>query len=208
MIVTQIIPLSKNNYLVYFLDWEELLLSKTEISQYKIAEGIDMRMELYQHLTNEVLIPKARNKAFNYLSYRNRSEKEMRNYLKDQGFNCTVLEFTITFLSRYNYIDDHEFAKSFIESKERSKPYGEKGLRYLLFQKGISNEIIETVLSERNDSAEIENCYKLLLKRGNSKAIPFEKKAKHIGYLQRRGFSYSTINEAFKLYDIHINDVL
>lgn len=208
MKVIQLIPLGKKNFLVYFLNWEELLLSKAEIGQYKITDGMDMGLELYQYLTKEVLIPRARNKAFNYLSYRSRSEKEIRNYLKEQGINNTVLETTMTFLRRYNYINDHEFAKSFIESKERTNPYGEKGLRYLLFQKGISNEIIEAVLSERNDSAEIENCYKLLLKRGNSKEIPFEKKAKHIGYLQRRGFSYNTINEAFKLYDIHINDVL
>ncbi len=59
-----------------------------------------------------------RNLAFNYslkyLSFRNRSIKEIRDYLLRKNFIEETINSTIERLAKLKFVDDEEFAKSWI----------------------------------------------------------------------------------------------
>ena len=55
------------------------------------------------------------------------------------------------YLKEYNLINDLEFAESFAKDKINLNGFGPKRIKYDLYKKGISNDIIQKVLEEDKD---------------------------------------------------------
>lgn len=108
---------------------------------------------------------KAWNKALNFLSFRARTLSEMRAYLRKHGFeHCS--EKIIKRLKEYGYLDDKQFAKSWIKDRLQSRDLGKARLKEELFKKGISKEIIEEQLEELyNDSQDFDRALAIAQKR-------------------------------------------
>src|SRR3989304_6331684 len=76
-------------------------------------------------------------RALNYLFFRARSEKEVRDYLNRFELDIEAREEIISRLKRLNYLDDEAFAKQFIESRSRTRPRSRGLLELELKRKGI-----------------------------------------------------------------------
>lgn len=147
------------------------------------------------------------NKALEFLSYRPRSEKEVRNKLKIQSakFKITeqnsklLIEEVINKLRKYNFIDDLEFAKKWVENRLRFKPRSLRLIRLELKQKGIAAEIIEDLqLTIEND---LESAKKLIEKRmgrfRNKFGMTREERYQKLGrFLASKGFNWDTIKKS------------
>lgn len=136
---------------------------------------------------------KAKNKAYVYLSYRQRTCKEMRKYLESKGYNIEIVNKVITQLLSDGYLDDYKFAQTFSSEKSSLKAYGPYRIKYELNSKGIDNSIIESVLNLYEEDT--EELTRLVLSKYNdilneSKEVIYRKIG---GYLQRKGHSYDTI---------------
>lgn len=109
-------------------------------------EPIAQRRELRAAVTDvgEVLDSAAR-----FLGVRARSESEVRRRLTVAGYPVELVEAALGRLIEQGYLDDEQFARTWVESRDRARPRGERALRLELAQKGVSREIIETVLAER-----------------------------------------------------------
>lgn len=199
MKVTGINPFTKNHCLVHLDNEQHLLLSHEDRDKFQIDEGVEISDEVYNFILDEILTPNAKNKALNYLTYRARTIKEMKKYLKDKGFNDIIIERTISFLCEYNFLNDYRFAKSFIENKMNSKPFGRRGIYYNLNEKGIHSDIISEVL-ESLDFDEVQCCVSMINKRLKGNNLSDKETNRLYGYLQRRGFSYSSIKKAISIY--------
>ena len=88
------------------------------------------------------------NKALEFLSYRTRSEKEVREKLKLKQAEPQVFEKVISKLKEKRFINDEEFARQWIENRERFKPRSLRLIRLELRQKGIEGEILERVVRD------------------------------------------------------------
>lgn len=144
---------------------------------------------------------KAKDCAYRFLSYRQRSRQEIEQRLKKKKFTPGVIKKTIAYLSEINYINDEDFARCWTRSKIESNPVGWSFLRYQLRQKGIAEQIIARVIS--NFSAqydEIDVAKRLLSsRRTRYKDLgPLKLKKRLYDYLRRRGFSHEVISEAIK----------
>ena len=62
--------------------------------------------------------------ALRYLSYRPRSELEVRNYLRQKGCEPQVSAAVIAKLRSLNYLDDLSFAQIWVRSRLESRGYG------------------------------------------------------------------------------------
>ncbi len=148
-------------------------LSDAEIEQLKYS---DERRKAYNH-------------AIRFLGFRSRSQTEMERYLHDKGYSPDVVTDTVNRLLHEQYLDDEAFARSWLENRERFRPRGQQALRYELKQKGIADEVIETVLADLDEETlawtAVEG--KLRLWR-NLEKVDFKKKV--MGFLSRRGFDY------------------
>ena len=140
-------------------------------------------------------------RAFRYLGRRLLSENELRIKLKLKRYDENIIDEVIEDLKGKNYLDDLEFANIFSSENIRNKFWGKNKVKAELMRRGINNEIIAKVLSEKfpegNDlqnAVELaEKKYKILSHRNlEQKKV----KEKMISFLFSKGYDYEVIKEA------------
>lgn len=168
-------------------------LTKEIQLKYGLYEGMEIDKKFIEEVLLEEEKLKAKNKALKFLSYRQRSEKEVVDKLKKEGFSQEIIDKTVEFLKGYNLIDDLNFAKNFVMDKSNINKYGPERIKYELYMKGIPESIINKSLEYYDDeySVALELARKKInsYKNDNKSAI-YRKLG---GFLQRRGFSYECI---------------
>jgi regulatory protein len=143
----------------------------------------------------------AKEKALRLLSYRLRSEKELRQRLNDEDFTADVVNQTIIHLRELKLIDDTAFARAFVHDLILKKSAGKTLLSRELGKKGISRAIIEDALRSIDSGDEEERATRAaetLLKRYRHSRKQIDPRKQHqriMAFLMRRGFDFSTINK-------------
>ena len=131
-------------------------------------------------------------RALNFLSYRPRSEAEVRQNLRGKDVEDRVIDVVIGRLTRAGLVDDREFARYWVDNRARFNPRGLRGLRYELRQKGVSYDVIDDVLVDFDVQAAARKAVEAGARRLSQEAPEdFHRKLK--GYMARRGFSYAVI---------------
>jgi regulatory protein len=132
--------------------------------------------------------------AYRYLSYRPRSEGELRQRLSQHGCNSEVVEKAITKLKELNLIDDSAFAQFWKNNRLSFQPRSKRLIVKELKDKKIAPEVIEQVTQDIDDEA---NAYKLGSNRmhtlGELNYLDFYRRLS--SYLRYRGFSYAVIRQ-------------
>ena len=135
---------------------------------------------------------RAYQQAMLYLSYRARSEKEIRQNLRKHEIPDAIIEETLERLKQARLADDNQFAQMWVENRNTFRPRSKRALEIELRQKGLNNEAIQASLSNVDEEA---LAYEAGLKRATrfkgQEWSEFRKKLSE--FLARRGFSYSTI---------------
>jgi regulatory protein len=141
--------------------------------------------------------------AFNYLSYRPRSFKEVVDHLVRKGYTRELGQKVARTLQGMKYIDDTEFARTFVRDRLKRRPSGSSLLRHALFSKGISPVIVEKVLKEYVfDDEQLEAAQRLAERRlgtgSLTKMDKLKRKKRVFDYLLRRGFSTEITTKAVR----------
>jgi regulatory protein len=131
-------------------------------------------------------------KALRYLSYRPRSEAEVRQKMISSGYTDTVIETVITRLRDHMFIQDPQFAQMWVENRSTFRPRSQRVLKMELRQKGIHDDTIEAALADVDDD---DLAYQAAARRAQKYAgLEWQDfREKLSGFLARRGFSYGTI---------------
>jgi regulatory protein len=171
--------------------------SLAAIEAARLRRGQVLSDEDIERLKERDSFEKAHDRALRFLSYRPRSEAEVRRYLRGKAVSPAIEEEVIERLTRAKLLDDLAFAQYWVENRERFKPRGLPMLRYELRQKGLSEEIIGQVLTDLNEE---ESAYQAALPRGRKLAhldqVSFRQKLG--AYLLRRGFPHEVVNLAVR----------
>jgi len=169
--------------------------SLAAIEAARLRRGQVLSDEDIEGLKERDSFEKAHDRALRFLSYRPRSEAEVRRYLQGKAVSPTIEEEVIERLTRAKLLDDLAFARYWVENRESFKPRGLRMLRYELYQKGLSEDTIAQALTDLDEE---ESAYQVALKRGRRLAhldqVSFRKKLG--AYLLRRGFPYEVVNLA------------
>jgi regulatory protein len=91
--------------------------------------------------------------ALRFLEARQRSIREVRRRLATAGYRPDLIDGAIERLAALGIVDDEAFARSWVESRDRAHPRGERALRRELALKGIDREIADGILAERAEGA-------------------------------------------------------
>jgi len=153
--------------------------------------------ELTSSQMDELLMADQRQRCFNaavhFLSYRPRSESEMRERLQQRGFNNQSIEAALTRLKEQTLIDDAAFARFWKDNRQTFSPRSQRLTRLELSRKGIAADTIDGVVGEINDQ---ESAYRAALNKAHrlpqSDRSNFRRRLSY--YLKSRGFSYEMIN--------------
>ncbi|MBN1202125.1 MAG: RecX family transcriptional regulator [Anaerolineae bacterium] len=139
-------------------------------------------------------VARAVDQAVRLLARRPYSTAEIRRNLAGKEIAPSVIDEALARLAGLGYVDDHAFARYWVENRERFKPRGPRALQHELRQKGIAPTIIEAVLADLDvfDSAYRAAQPKLQRLRGLSRRDFRDSLG---AFLARRGFNYDIIQE-------------
>jgi regulatory protein len=132
--------------------------------------------------------------AYYYLSYRPRSEGEIRQWLRKRGFANEVAEKAIAKLREQNLSDDFTFAQFWKDNRLSFRPKSKRLLKKELRDKKVAAEIIEQVTKDIDDE---EIAYELGSSRMPALAhLDYPDFYRRLAsYLRYRGFSYQVIRD-------------
>ena len=159
------------------------------------------RLKVGQELTGEQISALAKtdnfqrclNAAMRYLSYRPRSESELRERLRRRNFDDESIGGVVAKLKELGLVDDREFAQFWQDNRQAFSPRSSSLTRLELRRKGVAEEVISQVVNPASDG---ESAYRAAL--GKARRLPvsdYQSFRRRLGeYLKRRGFSYGVIN--------------
>jgi regulatory protein len=137
---------------------------------------------------------RAQLQAYNYLSYRGRSEAEMRRYLQGKGHAPETVDAVVGRLRELHYLDDETFALAWVENRQRSRPRGPRLLRSELMQKGVSRETADQAISDVSSDERALALAAAGERAAGLRAADYSEFSRKLGgYLSRRGFSSEVV---------------
>lgn len=90
--------------------------------------------------------------AARFLESRARSVAEVRRRLTGAGYRADLVDGAVARLLDLGMLDDDAFARSWVESRDRARPRGERAIRKELALKGIDRSTVDLVLGERREA--------------------------------------------------------
>ena len=163
----------------------------------KFAAGLDVndlvKLGLYKDqeistaelnkIVGESEFGKLFNSALNFLSYRPRSEWEIRHKLKFKTKDQQLIDNVIDKLKKINQINDLDFAKWYVDQRNTFKPKGRRAVDMELRRLGVKVKV-ENTLSEST-----------LAKKALAKYHGNKDKLKIQRFLASRGFDWDVIEQ-------------
>lgn len=154
-------------------------------------------------LEDAVSSRRAFNKAVELLSRRDHSKGELLTKLRQKGFSEGAEE-AVEKLEEYGYVDDYRFAKMFSGELARLKKYGKSRIKQELYKKGVSRDIIDSVLEEIEFDS--ESLVSVIEKKYFRNLDSVKGVKKTVNALLRMGYSYSEIKEALNVVKIKLEE--
>jgi len=194
MVITRLTQGKKNkNRANIYLDGQySFSISLDNLVSFSLKTGDELTEEKLSEIKNVEGYLRAYDRALTFISYRKRSEKEVKDKLNSLEFEEDVVDKTIARLKKNSFIDDVDFTLSWIVDRNRLKPTSRKILFMELLAKGIQKSIIENELAGISDEEELENAKKVAAKKRTSLKNDPEKIKK---YLYSKGYSWDVAKE-------------
>ncbi len=173
-----------------------------------LEEGKTLTEEEVQSLQQQSENKEAHEYGYVFLSYRSRSEKEMRDRLKRRGYTDMTIDSVIADFKESRLLDDTAMARNLAESRMKTRLWGARKVKQDLLQKGIppkvadeAAESAETASAEHHLDQE-ERAYQLLLKRKDQihSDEPRALYRRLFAYLTRRGYDFDTVERVMHRY--------
>ena len=186
-----------------YLDTGEIMDISPLIRQRYDLKANDNIERFYDEISYEASLEK----GIFLISLKDRTKKEVRLKLEEKYKNKAAVLQAIEKLEELGYLNDLNYAMSYIESKT----YGKNRVSYNLFQKGVRKDIVEKAYlaldEEKEENVEDVKLEKLIEKKGKKVNINNERDEKKIKeeqkliqYLARQGFSLDKIFKKVKEY--------
>jgi len=137
----------------------------------------------------------AENSAAHLIKYRMRAEKELRNRLREKGYNSNIIDELMLKLKKIGMIDDHKFAYLYMYDKVTLNKKGTIAVSNDLLQLGVERYIVDETAQKVKNEVNIYDIAKEVAKKYLSTKNDFLKLKK---YLFRRGFDTEIIEYVIK----------
>jgi regulatory protein len=187
----------KKNRLNLYLDGEFVCgISAEAVLRHNLKAGDCLPPKIRDRIIEEEDLERHLNQAYRLLSYRPRTSKEIKIYLGRKGTPELLIEKVMVRLEEQGLVDDHQFARWWIEQRLQFRPKGVMVLKSELLQKGIERQVVDEVLA--NYESQIHSL--AVIERLAQKAVRHypglnqkEKRLRLYQYLARRGFPIGLI---------------
>ena len=188
----------RGKYRVTINDAEDVLVPVSLMRERPLSEGQPIDLEDYDNLLMLRQYRFALDRAVGYLAARACSTREIEQKLLRAGYRPSTVEMVIYKLQRENLLDDADFARQWVESRQHHK-LGRSRIAQELRRKGVSQEEAEDALSVIDDDDQLSGAV-ALAEKAAARIKPGEDMRKATsriaGMLARRGYSWDIAKQA------------
>ncbi len=144
-------------------------------------------------------LEKAKKTAFRLLARRARSEKELRDKLKEKKIEGGIIDRVVSRLFELNYLDDEAFARQWVRHLAVDKLSGNRRIEAGLREKGIPRDLVERAIAEiRTEFPEVEALEKLIHRKSKGGKPDGRARRSLAQYLMGRGFAPDLVFETIR----------
>ena len=162
-----------------------------------LTVGQLLEEEKIAKLQTEDCQEKAYQQAMLFLSYRARSENEVRKNLEKHEIPSAVIDQTIERLREARLVNDGQFAQDWVANRSEFRPRSRRALTVELRQKGLTEADIKSATEAVNEESLAYEAAQKRVRRLDGLEWPeFRKKLSE--FLARRGFGYDVITPTVK----------
>ena len=185
------------------------------VVDHRLIVGKELSDEDLERILFATEVGKLMDRMYGLFSVRMRSEKEVRDYLRQLNFKRKlkdieelpeiVVEALIQRLKDKDLLNDERFANEWIHARRVSKQKGMQAIMAELYQKGIARDIIVKAFEDAddgNEGSEESLAMKALEKKVKTPSVLEDVKEKQriVGFLMRKGFSYDVARSVIEKY--------
>ncbi len=197
-------PGKREQWLVHLDNGEILRVTENEVVAFSLYTG----MELEENQRNALLSAAEKGRfqeyALQVLSVRPLSRAELIRKLTGKGCPPEEGERIACRLCELGYLNDAQYASALVRHYA-AKGYGPYKIREELSRRGVSRELGEEALSEREDPADVLDA--LVAKKLRGIEHPDRRDWKRVSdSLARRGYSWSDIGKALSRYEADMDE--
>ena len=138
----------------------------------------------------------ALDKALNFISRSQKTEKQIADYLAKKGYLPAVCEYVLEKMRGYSFVDDGQYAKAYAENALSKK--GKRLIKAELKVKGVGEDEIDRAMEELDPEQELSTAKRLLEKYMRNKITDKPTLQKAYRYLLSKGYDYDTAKSAME----------
>jgi len=176
----------------FFIDAEAIL-------RHSLRTGDTISEAKFRKIREEGDIAWLKYRAMQILSRRMISERDLRRKLSEERRPKDIREAVISQLKGYGFLDDMQFATSFVHTQMAHGPKSRPYLKKKLFEKGIYDPLATEAISRQLEGFDEKAAVKAIAEKKYKtvKHLPPQKaKLRVVNFLKSRGFSWGAIRDA------------
>ena len=193
----------KNRVSIYLDGKYTFSLDNDTIVRANIYTGDEITEEDKNKLIEKDAFSRARDYAYYFVSYRDRSEYEIKKRLFEKEFQPAVVNEVLSLLKSQGIVDDHSFVNKWVDNVILSRPMGRMRVTHELKAKRVRDDIIDEVCQEKLG---LDKEAELARKAADKKMKVLKSYAQDVArrrlnsFLVNRGFNFEVIRDLIKEY--------
>lgn len=167
-------------------------VAESVLIKYGLAKGRELDDALIAKIKYDDAIAKALNTALNYLGHALRTEKQIREKLKEKAIADPIQDEVLVRLKTLGYVDDLNYAKHYVATKKRLSPKGPLAVGMALQQAGVSESAIAQALTTytRDEQLAVGEKIAVKLSQRYQREATRAKQQKIVQALAQKGFAF------------------
>ena len=178
------------------------VVSESLVARWRLFKGRELSADDVAAVRAASSAERVMGDAYRLLGHRARSTEELRRRLRGKEHDAATVDEAVERLTAEGFLDDAEFAHSYVADKRRLGGWGAERIRRGLRELGVDPTVIGEALGEgaSDDAGELARALALLRRRGAADPPLDAARRRAFQALQRRGFSTSTAYAAVRIW--------
>lgn len=196
----------KRLYLLQIDQTEELYITEDTIVRYMLSKDMEITEEQLTQIKMFAQYSEAKNFALYYLSFKQRTKKEVTNYLKEKEFNDSTITQVLKELETQEWINETRYVETYLRQNLSTSDKGPYVILQKLKEKGISEHLITAELEKTDFSELLTKLITKYVKKYQHK-VPKNKLFPKIQQtLTQKGFHYTDINKQLNKIELEYSE--
>lgn len=124
-------------------------------------------------------------KVFKYITYKKRTEQEVRNKFRGQ-ISQEDLDEIIDYLKEANYLNDYDFIEKQVREYMNLKTLSIKEIKYKLYSKGLDSKLVEKYIDDNYE--ELKEYENKCIQKIKAKKAQTMTEEEILQYLYKKGY--------------------